>query len=1483
MTAVEVDVGLATSRRQTARVRIQSQHGAQFPYEVEFDPATRVGDLLGKLGGSDVPVASQLIDASLDAPFPADARLIDVQLLDGQLLRLEPLDESPDAARPAVPALSLEDEFRLVHEAGPQLGYAWPVRTTGALELDFDQSSGVLLPMVPGSRPAALSLTVLLTARAQPDACVLIFDGALFWVLVGGRICQSGAEVPAGALLQVRVAGADESLEPLELRLLSRAEHEQIRRAGSLVPYRVRPAEASVTEVDSTPIRLAAPAHKKPPKWDWIEVALQDGSMLGAYVAIMAFTGFRIYYVLFLVLPLGRVAYRLYKYRKDVHEAYVENEQASVRFDTELGVVQSRVIAEVEVIYRRNPSLATLSAAVHSRGRELWQRQPTRASFLRVSTGVGVHTSTTPVDISGNETDPRLVPWRAAAERLRSLGNAPVEVGLLDTNFGVVGSNELVAEYVADFLLRLCMLHSPGNVSIAALLPTDGRERLRYSWMSWLPHARNVSNLFQGHRFVHGPARVREAVLASTALAEDAPSTDEWLILLVHEAAGVDAAELKAYQDVSEGRVRILWVGNSWLRQPVFVDTWLVLNSGAENRIDGVLYPDPRPVIGLGVSGAVAEHVAAQSAALTDETASAGSRSIPLSVPLGDICAVPSAQLSSVRSLVARLGADSSPLPFEIDFVKDGPHVLIAGTTGSGKSELLRSVIMSLASRYDPTDLSMLFVDYKGGASLDKLSQLPHCVGSVSNLATIEVGRIVKFLNADLLRRQAILKDFSGEYREYRKQRSGLPRLLVVIDEFGGFMSDGGADRDSAILNIAARGRSLGVHLILATQSPKGVVTGPVRANVNARICLRTLDQDDSIQVIDAPDAALLSKAVPGRGYARFESGSIRQFQSAHADFQRLVTATTTDHIQVHASDPVVDGPPNLGGGDDSDDGVSDLSRLVSQAVAIGLQPAADDDEGQPNLKPSLWRREDHDRATPLGSRSVRHILLLGTRDEPERQRQSPFLYDLSEGGILFNGGVRTGRTSILQSLGEQFLAASSGGEVVVVDGGDSLASRMPSASWRIRATSTPDVKHLLAQLDQDYGSGIAPLLLLIDRIDVLQDALSEARHLARHIAGGGHRGVYVAATADPRLALDSELRRSFRLRCLFVGERPGVFETEDGVVGESSSVDPSAPFPYATPLKPATLEGTTWPTRYPTTRDARTSGIWRPVGYDAAEPQTPELNMLEPGIVVGVDTVRHESVQASLVPGLGITGTERSGRTTTLLTIGLRAHARIAATLPRSAGVFLLAPYEQIASPDWTIRNLDMEFADLVLAYRRSTGGVPSDFEAFWKLVQTHRLWSGNSRSVILIDEVERLDEMFPAFVRAMNGAQSTVSFALAAVEQLANNMRVSIVGTMSFQTFPNGSGIHASLPAARRLAYAGQNFLVLRPPPRHLVGETLLSSEDALRRVSNTTGREYRIGEGIATLLGRYRDLRVVPEISAIAFADESRRARDLLGGGL
>ncbi len=235
---------------------------------------------------------------------------------------------------------------------------------------------------------------------------------------------------------------------------------------------------------------------------------------------------------------------------------------------------------------------------------------------------------------------------------------------------------------------------------------------------------------------------------------------------------------------------------------------------------------------------------------------------------------------------VLGITAGNRPRTLHLEAKRDGVHGLIAGGTGSGKSELLMTMIVGMVVNYDPSILNLVLVDYKGGGAFKPFETLPHVVDIVTNLNKAAVHRMFTAIGAEMRRRQQLNAETgTKDIIDYRKRglhltRAPFPHLFIVIDEYAEMIDDN-PEYKAELESITRVGRSIGVNLILASQRPKGV-TDQMRANIKLRICLRVEEMDTSREMLRRPDAALLPNGQPGRGYLQIGNENIELIQVSY-------------------------------------------------------------------------------------------------------------------------------------------------------------------------------------------------------------------------------------------------------------------------------------------------------------------------------------------------------------------------------------------------------------------------------------------------------------------------------------------------------------------------------------------------------------------------------------------------------------------------
>jgi S-DNA-T family DNA segregation ATPase FtsK/SpoIIIE len=443
-------------------------------------------------------------------------------------------------------------------------------------------------------------------------------------------------------------------------------------------------------------------------------------------------------------------------------------------------------------------------------------------------------------------------------------------------------------------------------------------------------------------------------------------------------------------------------------------------------------------------------------------------RPIPMRADF-DALAQPARRVADRASLAVAVGVGPDGA-LEVDLVRDGPHALVAGTSGSGKSEFLVTWLAALASVHPPELVAFLLVDFKGGAAFEPLRGLQHVAGIVTDLDETEALRAVESLRAELRLREETLRAASARDIAELVDEVVLPRLVIVVDEFQA-MVERFPDLAPLIADIASRGRSLGVHLVLAAQRPNGVVRENVLANCGLRVSLRVLHRADSLAVLGVEHAAALDPSCPGRAVLASDGVPI-EFQAA------LASAASLDRLRAR-----VEGRP--------------ARRPWLDPLPVRVDPA----------DPALG-----DAGHAPGG------LVFGLADEPERQRRSAATWHPEDdGSILVSGAPGTGRSTALGALAAAFAGRHGRGAVAVVAGG---ASR----EW--------DLVH--EELERVRTGGGRPRLLIVDDLDRRFRAWPDTYRFPmleaiEAIAGEGRAaGVTVAASAVSSRSMPAGLREEF-------------------------------------------------------------------------------------------------------------------------------------------------------------------------------------------------------------------------------------------------------------------------------------------------------------------------------------------------------------------
>ena len=774
-----------------------------------------------------------------------------------------------------------------------------------------------------------------------------------------------------------------------------------------------------------------------------------------------------------------------------------------------------------------------------------WERRPGDPDFLQIRIGRGQAQRRCAVDLSVDGNDPLVsyepVCLAAARELVDSCGpleDQPVCLSVaIDAVTCVTGPTAAVRGTARALIAQVLWAHSPAEVGV---LVCGRSPTTNWDWVKWLPHTHSAHQRDGPlpFRMVAGTAEQAQEMLRRERIAPP-DGHGRRLVVIVDLLTGppLTATQEAAWSTAAIGGAHLVYLIPRGADEPELVHTRVVIGDrgvpDGDNGTDAIeqyTAAGSEPTAEAGAPGtargsdalralissrcrldrlneAQALTVARSFAPLrpVDEGGRGADRAGAPSDhrPIGDPASIDPARdwrhrhVSDLLRAPIGTGVDGSPIVLDLKEAAAGgmgPHGLIVGATGSGKSELLRTLVTALAIRHPPEVLALLLVDFKGGATFTGLSALPHLTGMVTNLEDDKgfVDRFRDALGGELLRRQELLAAAGrvssiAAYRELRRHRTELeavPDLLVIIDEFSELL---GARPDLAELfvTVGRIGRSIGIHLLLSTQRlDAGRIRG-LESHLSYRICLRTFSEAESREAMGGPDAHGLP-AEPGWGYLVGDGPVPRRFRVAmvsaaaqerrgHPPFRTAlplevrsgVGARSAElHRQLSRYAPISAAADKAA--PDQGSGPSVLELAVDRLV-VGARGLA---TGRPARR--IWLEPLPERLTLAELRVPDHdpadrvIAAFGLVDLPERQRQQLLEWDITDGNtnLLIVGTGRSGKSTAVLTLAAALCLRYPPGvvELLVIDNGGQLLmplSTLPHVA-AVGSRSDPDLTRLI-------------------------------------------------------------------------------------------------------------------------------------------------------------------------------------------------------------------------------------------------------------------------------------------------------------------------------------------------------------------------------------------------------------------------------------
>lgn len=780
-----------------------------------------------------------------------------------------------------------------------------------------------------------------------------------------------------------------------------------------------------------------------------INNAMQTGNISGAIPSV----------VMSLSMLLGTVLWPILSKRYEKKRALEREQKRQYRYRNYLRKISENIDKEAEkqkeILSENYPTIQQCSDIVGKVKSSLWERELGQNDYLKLRVGTGDRKAQLKYQYQERrfmlDDDNLQDEMLNLCEHPKKLEQAPIIVSLFENYIsGVVGKREDTMAFAKGLLLQLLAYYSYDELKIVFLMNTTQEQE--FETVRWLPHvwnnekdvrmiATNPSELKVVSSYLEQIIKQRSAMGDEVEQAlpyymilvfdRGMANKADMLKLLYHQKRNLNMGVITFFDEIqnlpkecttvmelkgNRGRIfnkrdisgeRVVFTPDIYIRNNM--EQWNLQLANLQLDIQSAAYNLPKMITFLELYqvGKI-EHLNALSRWKEN---------------------------NPTVSLEAPIGVDTFGEPFMLDLHEKyhGPHGLVAGMTGSGKSEFIMTYILSLALNYHPHEVAFILIDYKGGGMAKAFERLPHTAGIITNLDGAAVNRSLVSIQSELKRRQEIFVRVGNQvgesnidiYKYQRLYREGvvtepLQHLFIISDEFAELKTQQ-AEFMEQLISAARIGRSLGIHLILATQKPAGVVDDQIWSNSKFKICLKVQERADSMDMLKRPDAAELSDT--GRFYLQvgynelFELGQSAwagapYYPSEQVMVERDDSVEVFDHtgqllkqVKPRRRNLIQNPPKQL-------DAITEYLRQTAENEQIYVQPLwlepiseyiyIDELEHKYGIKP------EHNILNPV----------IGEYDDPAHQRQDVFCLPITENGnTVIYGASGMGKTTFLIAM----------------------------------------------------------------------------------------------------------------------------------------------------------------------------------------------------------------------------------------------------------------------------------------------------------------------------------------------------------------------------------------------------------------------------------------------------------------------------------
>ena len=804
------------------------------------------------------------------------------------------------------------------------------------------------------------------------------------------------------------------------------------------------------TKINDEKIEVLDPP-KKPdkPKGNLLMQLLPALAMIAMTIVVRGFmgNGANSSFIIFSVFSMGigivtsivTIITDKKKYKKEVEQRIVKYHEYIDKKKTD---IDSYRVDELNVLNDIFISPEQEIANVKSFSGDLFDKVVEDEDFLKIKIGYGVREAERKVSFKKQErfeTDDELVdlPEKLFNET-RSISDAPIELDLRKANaIGVIGSDDNNYSFVKYLILDICSRHYYNDVSIFFLSREEEEDKVS-QWLRWLPHVyckktglRQIVYDDSSRSFIFEKLYV-ELNQRNHNNEADSPQRI-YNIVFVLDDWGIKTHPVSQYiSNASNLDTTFIFFENAKKELPLGCDNVIAL----DNNFGGVLICSElkdkvRRFEYCDIADKIMVNIALKLAPVFCEEISL-ENSLTKNITLFELLNILSAEDLNLdnrwksteiyKSMSAPIGVKTKNQIVSLDLHEKahGPHGLVAGTTGSGKSEILQTYILSMATLFHPYEVGFVIIDFKGGGMVNQFKDLPHLLGAITNIDGREIDRSLMSIKAELQKRQRLfaeneVNNINNYIKLYKagKIKTPIPHLILIVDEFAELKADQ-PEFMKELISAARIGRSLGVHLILATQKPAGQVNEQIWSNSRFKLCLKVQTKEDSNEVLKSPLAVEIKE--PGRAYLQVGNNEIFElFQSAysgapaHIDSISETNSFYLSEVDLCGRRKIVFQQKKKS---KSDVAATQLDAIVSFVNEYCKNNSI---EKLPNIcLPPLEEVINYKQAK-VASNGI--FASIGIYDNPGNQAQEMTVLNLSAGNTVIIGSAQYGKTNLLQLI----------------------------------------------------------------------------------------------------------------------------------------------------------------------------------------------------------------------------------------------------------------------------------------------------------------------------------------------------------------------------------------------------------------------------------------------------------------------------------